>query len=96
MHHTTPHTLQVYETSSDDDEEGGGGGSGGEDIMDLEDMGKVIRKGRTPRDPSEEPKEMVTPQLRQTLTKQGLSSYLCWHAVVELRAVVIADHNNIT
>eukprot|EP00731_Ephydatia_muelleri_P023218 Em0015g801a len=49
------------------------GGSGGEDIMDLEDMGKVIRKAKVPKDPSAEPKEMVTPQLRETLTKQGLS-----------------------
>lgn len=64
--------MQLYETSSDD-EEGGGGGSGGEDIMDLEDMGKVIRKAKVPKDPSAEPKEMVTPQLRETLTKQGLS-----------------------
>eukprot|EP00731_Ephydatia_muelleri_P023224 Em0015g807a len=63
---------ELYETSSDD-EEGGGGGSGGEDIMDLEDMGKVIRKAKVPKDPSAEPKEMVTPQLRETLTKQGLS-----------------------
>ncbi|KAL5477800.1 hypothetical protein EMCRGX_G024646 [Ephydatia muelleri] len=61
---------ELYETSSDD-EEGGGGGSGGEDIMDLEDMGKVIRKAKVPKDPSAEPKEMVTPQLRETLTKQG-------------------------
>lgn len=59
---------ELCETSSDDEE---GGGSGGEDIMDLEDMGKAIKKGKSSKDLAAEPKEMVTPQLRETLTKQG-------------------------
>merc|ERR1712013_621744 len=45
-----------------------------DDIMDLEDIGKVIKKGKT-REKSNvktgDPKEMVTPMLRKSLTKQG-------------------------
>jgi len=42
------------------------------DIIDLEDIGKVIKKGKT-KEPVNigEPKEMVTPMLRKSLTKQG-------------------------
>ena len=71
--------FQLYETSSDDEEGGGGSGGEGEDIVDLEDMGKVMKKAsRYAKDISAEPKEMVTPQLRETLTKQGLSTFrLC-------------------
>jgi len=43
-----------------------------DEIMDLEDIGKVIKKGKTKETPSVgEPKEMVTPMLRKSLTKQG-------------------------
>jgi len=43
-----------------------------DDIIDLEDIGKVIKKGKTKEKPSTgEPKEMVTPMLRKSLTKQG-------------------------
>jgi len=43
-----------------------------EEIMDLEDIGKVIKKGKTKEIPSVgDPKEMVTPMLRKSLTKQG-------------------------
>jgi len=42
------------------------------DIIDLEDIGKVIKKGKTKEPVSiGEPKEMVTPMLRKSLTKQG-------------------------
>jgi len=44
-----------------------------DDIMDLEDIGKVIKKGKSKdKDKlSGDPKEMVTPMLRKSLTKQG-------------------------
>merc|ERR1712179_258732 len=45
-----------------------------EDIMDLEDIGKVIKKGKIKEKPNVktgDPKEMVTPMLRKSLTKQG-------------------------
>eukprot|EP00092_Neocalanus_flemingeri_P005712 GFUD01006152.1.p1 GENE.GFUD01006152.1~~GFUD01006152.1.p1 ORF type:complete len:735 (-),score=197.38 GFUD01006152.1:138-2342(-) len=42
------------------------------DIIDLEDIGKVIKKGKMKEPVSiGEPKEMVTPMLRKSLTKQG-------------------------
>jgi len=45
-----------------------------DDIMDLEDIGKVIKKGKTKENQNVktgDPKEMVTPMLRKSLTKQG-------------------------
>eukprot|EP00090_Calanus_glacialis_P032052 TRINITY_DN53189_c0_g1_i1.p1 TRINITY_DN53189_c0_g1~~TRINITY_DN53189_c0_g1_i1.p1 ORF type:complete len:703 (+),score=234.91 TRINITY_DN53189_c0_g1_i1:66-2174(+) len=43
-----------------------------DDIIDLEDIGKVIKKGKTKEKPATgDPKEMVTPMLRKSLTKQG-------------------------
>ena len=45
-----------------------------DDIMDLEDLGMVMKKAATKsseKNNSGEPKEMVTPSLRKTLTKQG-------------------------
>lgn len=43
-----------------------------DDIIDLEDIGKVIKKGKTKEKPvTGDPKEMVTPMLRKSLTKQG-------------------------
>ena len=75
----------LYETSSD--EESGGEYEGKEKssngIVDLEDMGKVVRKMKAAkirrreeedaaRKESEE-REMVTPLLKKALTKQGKS-----------------------
>ena len=57
-------TGNMYESSSDESE----------DILDLEDMGGAVRQGR---DKSSEvgsdgtTREMVTPLIRQSLTKQG-------------------------
>ena len=43
-----------------------------DDSIDLKDIGKVIKKGKTKEKPATgEPKEMVTPMLRKSLTKQG-------------------------
>jgi len=51
------------EGESDDEEEG---------LVDLEDLGAMLSKAKNPvKIKSTEPKEMVTPQLRQSLTKQG-------------------------
>ncbi|KAH3891262.1 hypothetical protein DPMN_015355 [Dreissena polymorpha] len=77
----------LYETSSEEEEdvgavEGEGGvsqGSGG--VVDLEDLGKVMKQMKTAKAKRQEEevamsgggerKEMVTPQLRKALTKQG-------------------------
>lgn len=57
---------EKYESSSDEDEAGG--------VVDVEDIGNIMtkmkevkhrRKDRTLR-------EMVTPEIRQSLTKQGM------------------------
>jgi len=42
-----------------------------DDLVDLEDLGKVMSKAKKPVKLTGEPKEMVTPQLRKSLTKQG-------------------------
>jgi len=74
---------KVWETDSEDDDDGengdgadGGGGSGAE-LVDLEDMGKVVKKmavskKQRKREEAGGPKrEMVTPELRKELGKQG-------------------------
>ena len=40
-----------------------------DDLVDLEDLGKVMKKGK--KEGPSEPKEMITPLLRKSLTKQG-------------------------
>ena len=82
----------LIESSSDEEEasdndndstnkEGGGGGPQlSEGLIDVEDMGKVVKKmkavAKKRRDEEEgrvsgEPREMVTPMLHKALTKQG-------------------------
>ena len=79
----------LYESSSgeeDNENDDGSGKKGGplssEDIIDLEDMGKVVhkmemaRKNRAEEEKAMksglvEPREMVTPLLHKSLTKQG-------------------------
>lgn len=41
-----------------------------DDLVDLEDLGKVMKKAKE-KTTSNEPKEMLTPSLRKSLTKQG-------------------------
>jgi len=58
--------VEVVSESSDEESEEEN------DIIDLEDIGKVIKKGKTKEQVAiGEPKEMVTPLLRKSLTKQG-------------------------
>ena len=40
-------------------------------MVDMEDLGKLLKKGKSSAIVSSEPKEMVTPSLRKSLTKQG-------------------------
>ena len=57
-----------------EDEASSEGSEAEDDIVDLEDLGEVMKKARTKpaeRKIAGEPKEMVTPLLRKTLTKQG-------------------------
>ncbi|XP_071946298.1 S-adenosyl-L-methionine-dependent tRNA 4-demethylwyosine synthase TYW1-like isoform X2 [Antedon mediterranea] len=68
----------AYETSSDEEEDDDDGKKSSEPVMDLEDLGSVMTKLKQAKDNREEeekgtngPKEMVTPLLRKSLTKQG-------------------------
>ena len=65
---------QDEEDEEDEEDEASEGSEVEDEIVDLEDLGKVMKKARSK--PSErkeagEPKEMVTPLLRKTLSKQG-------------------------
>ncbi|GIY84204.1 s-adenosyl-L-methionine-dependent tRNA 4-demethylwyosine synthase TYW1 [Caerostris darwini] len=53
----------TYESSSEEEEN--------ENIMDLEDLGNVYRAAKSEVKEKQEPKEMITPLLRKSLTKQG-------------------------
>ncbi|TRY70356.1 hypothetical protein TCAL_09417 [Tigriopus californicus] len=55
------------EDNEDDDEEGGDG------LVDLEEIGNVMKKAKDKKkqDAESGPKEMITPSLRKSLTKQG-------------------------
>ncbi|CAI8020330.1 S-adenosyl-L-methionine-dependent tRNA 4-demethylwyosine synthase TYW1 [Geodia barretti] len=75
----------LWESSSEEEgEEEEGGGEGGKresGVVDLEDVGDMLRKARPPRASRElkikrrgERREMVTPLLRKTLSKQGVYS----------------------
>ena len=60
-----------FDTSDDEEEEVSDVSEEEEDdLVDLEDLGKVMKKGKKGGGPSE-PKEMITPLLRKSLTKQG-------------------------
>lgn len=57
----------MYESSSDEDETGG--------VVDLEDIGNIMTKMKQTkhrRDEDQTLREMVTPEIRQSLTKQGM------------------------
>jgi tRNA wybutosine-synthesizing protein 1 len=59
---------------SDDDEDGGVGGAGsGDDNVDMEDLGKVIKTHQEEAEIEAKngPQEMVTPMQRRALTKEG-------------------------
>jgi len=58
--------VEYSDSEEDENEE--------DQIMDLEDIGKAMRKPKEPKikiDDKGDPKEMVTPALRKSLTKQG-------------------------
>ncbi len=70
---TAPPTPSCRETDNDSDdggvttdEEGGAN-----DILDLEDIGGVVKKGQDKQKGGVANREMVTPLIRQSLTKQG-------------------------
>ena len=77
-----PMAPEMPEESDSDPESDGGGNGGGEgDMVDLEDLGAMVgkiskakkqRQGEDQLAPSER-REMVTPELRKELTKQGYS-----------------------
>ena len=87
----------LYETSSDEDEEddegegkgkGGGSSPSSDSLVDVEDIGSMMKKMKSAkkrrkeeeeavRSGAVEPREMVTPMLRKALTKQGLWHTLC-------------------
>ena len=57
------------DTSSDDGENDDDDDDG---LVDLEDLGRVMKNAVKKKEPSDSaPKEMVTPLLRKSLTKQG-------------------------
>ena len=56
--------LESEEESEDDDN-----GSDNDGLVDLEDLGKVMKKAKEGQNGG--PKEMLTPSLRQSLSKQG-------------------------
>ncbi|XP_033118355.1 S-adenosyl-L-methionine-dependent tRNA 4-demethylwyosine synthase TYW1-like, partial [Anneissia japonica] len=64
-----------FESSSDDED---GEDKEGESVLDLEDLGIVMKKLKKAKDDREQekkasdgPKEMITPLLRKSLSKQG-------------------------
>jgi tRNA wybutosine-synthesizing protein 1 len=61
------------EEDSEEEAEGESEEEEGDGLVDLEDLGAVLSKGRNHANKikSSEPKEMVTPSLRKSLTKQG-------------------------
>lgn len=65
----------LYESSSEDESPSGDGKSKADsDLVDLEDIGSVMKKmkkNKLKADESGEPREMITPALREVLTKQG-------------------------
>ena len=86
----------LYETSSDEGEEedgegvvkGGGPTSSSEGLVDMEDIGSVVKEMKVAkqrrveeeeavRGGALEPREMVTPMLRKALSKQGVNVVFC-------------------
>lgn len=66
------------EEGEDEEEEREGGNGGGGGVVDVEDVGDMLHRARPPRRGRElqikkrsEVREMVTPLLRKTLSKQG-------------------------
>jgi len=55
----------------DDDDSEATDGEEDEGLVDMEDLGVVMAKAKTSTIKTGQPKEMVTPQLRKSLTKQG-------------------------
>ena len=69
---------ELYE-SSEGEAENDDKKSDGDDVIDVEDLGTMMgkmndaKKGKV----SSEPKEMITPLLRKSLTKQGTNVIVC-------------------
>ena len=69
-----PGLAEADQEELEDEASSSEGSEAEDDIVDLEDLGQVMKKARnkpSERKESGEPKEMVTPLLRKTLTKQG-------------------------
>jgi len=62
---------QEKEEEQEEEQEDESGSEAEDEIVDLEDIGKMMKAGRARAEVSAEPKEMVTPLLRKSLTKQG-------------------------
>ena len=61
----------VCETDSEEEEDDDEG-SGDEELVDLEDLGSFMKKAKQSNEnSSKEPREMLNPTLRKSLTKQG-------------------------
>ena len=73
-------TTSSEEDSGDDDKSGSGGGKQTGGLVDVEDIGKVVHKMKKAKKEKDadasrrngELREMVTPNLRASLTKQGV------------------------
>jgi len=62
----------MEEESSAADEDSDEDAAGDDDgLVDLEDLGSVMKKAKGSKAESQQPKEMITPLLRKSLTKQG-------------------------
>ena len=63
--------MTESESDYDEDDLDGGKEEMGDGLVDLEDMGKVMKKAKEAKMNPGAPKEMITPILRKSLTKQG-------------------------
>ena len=60
------------EESEEEEEEDDEEGAGDDELVDLEDLGSVMKKAKQANENSSKgPKEMLNPTLRKSLTKQG-------------------------
>ena len=65
---------ELYDSASDVEQEDENGYTDGAEVVDVEDLGNIVGKMNEKKKEgvSLVPKEMITPLLRKSLTKQGI------------------------
>jgi hypothetical protein len=71
------------EEDDDDDDDDNDDSEGDDDVLDVEDMGDIIKKQSTAQKSSKEPQEMVTPHQAKALKKEGYK-LIGTHSAVKL------------